>query len=61
MHEAHVQRAIKEARRKLGIMVLPHELRHAYACDCRPAHRIGDAPASGRYDLGFRVLLARGQ
>ena len=34
MHEAHVQRAIKEARRKLGIMVLPHELRHAYATHC---------------------------
>jgi len=31
MHEANVQRAIKHARRKLGIMVLPHELRHAYA------------------------------
>lgn len=31
MHEANVQRAIKEARRKLGVMVLPHELRHAYA------------------------------
>lgn len=31
MHEANVQRAVKEARRKLGIMVLPHELRHAYA------------------------------
>ena len=31
MHEANVQRAIREARRKLGIMVLPHELRHAYA------------------------------
>lgn len=31
MHEASVQRAIKHARRKLGIMVLPHELRHAYA------------------------------
>lgn len=30
-HEANVQRAIKAARRKLGIMVLPHELRHAYA------------------------------
>lgn len=26
-----VQRSIKTARRKLGIMVLPHELRHAYA------------------------------
>lgn len=34
MHEANVQRAIKLARRKLGIMVLPHELRHAYATHC---------------------------
>lgn len=33
-HEANVQRAIKEARRQLGIMVLPHELRHAYATHC---------------------------
>lgn len=31
MHEANVQNAIKRARRELGIMVLPHELRHAYA------------------------------
>jgi len=31
MHEANVQRAIKAARRRIGIMVLPHELRHAYA------------------------------
>src|ERR1035438_7117254 len=28
MHEANVQRAVKLARRKLGISVLPHELRH---------------------------------
>jgi len=34
MHEAHVQRAVKRARRQLGIMVLPHELRHAYATHC---------------------------
>jgi integron integrase len=34
MHEANVQQGIKEARRKLGIMVLPHELRHAYATHC---------------------------
>ncbi len=27
MHEANVQRAVKRARRRLGIMVLPHELR----------------------------------
>jgi hypothetical protein len=31
MHEVNVQRAIKHARRKLGISVLPHELRHAFA------------------------------
>ncbi|HWH71648.1 MAG TPA: tyrosine-type recombinase/integrase [Candidatus Sulfotelmatobacter sp.] len=34
MHEANVQGAIRAARRKLGIMVLPHELRHAYATHC---------------------------
>lgn len=37
MHEANVQRAIKQARRKLGIMVLPHELRHGYATHCLEA------------------------
>lgn len=34
MHEVNVQRAIRDARRRLGIMVLPHELRHAYATHC---------------------------
>ena len=34
MHEANVQRAVKRARRKLGIFVLPHELRHGYATHC---------------------------
>jgi integrase len=34
MHEANVQRAIKEARRQLGISILPHELRHGYATHC---------------------------
>ena len=34
MHEANVQRAIKFARSKLGISVLPHELRHGYATHC---------------------------
>jgi integron integrase len=34
MHEANVQRAIKQARCKLGISVLPHELRHGYATHC---------------------------
>lgn len=31
MHEANVQRAVKAARRELGLAVTPHELRHAYA------------------------------
>ena len=31
MHEVNVQRAVRQARRALGIMVLPHELRHGYA------------------------------
>lgn len=34
MHEANVQRAVKLARGKLGISVLPHELRHGYATHC---------------------------
>jgi integrase len=34
MHEANVQRAVKNARRQLGISVLPHELRHGYASHC---------------------------
>lgn len=31
MHEANVQRCVRDARRKQGIAVTPHELRHAYA------------------------------
>ena len=34
MHEANVQRAVRDASRKLGIAVLPHELRHGYATHC---------------------------
>ena len=34
MHEANVQLAVKNARRKLGISILPHELRHGYATHC---------------------------
>ena len=34
LHEANVQRAVKYAVRKLGISVLPHELRHGFATDC---------------------------
>jgi site-specific recombinase XerD len=31
MHEANVQRAVKDARRKVGVFVTPHNFRHAYA------------------------------
>jgi integrase len=31
MHEANLQRAVRDARRKLVISVLPYELRHGYA------------------------------
>jgi integron integrase len=34
LHEANLQRAIRHAGRKLGLMILPHELRHAYATHC---------------------------
>lgn len=30
MHESYVQQAIRESRRRLGILCLPHELRHAH-------------------------------
>jgi len=29
-----VQQAVKESRRRLGISIVPHSLRHAYATDC---------------------------
>jgi integrase len=49
MHEANVQRTVKQARRKLGISVLPHELRHGYGRahwseGTRPSERLGDRP-----------------
>ncbi len=34
MHEANLQRAVKIARQKLGLSILPHELRHGYATHC---------------------------
>ena len=34
MHEANVQRAVRKASRKSGALILPHELRHAYATHC---------------------------
>lgn len=34
LHEANIQRAIRQACRKGGLFILPHELRHAYATHC---------------------------
>ena len=34
LHEANVQRAVRQASRKTGVFILPHELRHAYATHC---------------------------
>lgn len=31
MHESYVQQAVRESRRRLGILCLPHELRHGHA------------------------------
>ena len=53
MHEANVQRAIKEARRQLGIMVLPHELRHAYATHCLER---GTNPRAIQQAMGHKSL-----
>jgi len=53
MHEANVQRAIKQARRKLGIMVLPHELRHGYATHCLEA---GANPRAIQAAMGHKSM-----
>jgi integron integrase len=34
LHEVNLQRAVRNACRKTGVSVLPHELRHAYATHC---------------------------
>ena len=53
MHEANVQRAVKTARGKLGISVLPHELRHAYATDCLQR---GTNPRAIQQAMGHKSL-----
>src|SRR5437016_13711579 len=53
MHEANVQRVVKTARRKLGISVLPHELRHAYATDCLQQ---GTNPRAIQQAMGHKSL-----
>ncbi len=34
LHEVNLQRAVRKACLKSGLMILPHELRHAYATHC---------------------------
>jgi len=34
LHEVNLQRAVRNACRKTGVCILPHELRHAYATHC---------------------------
>jgi len=53
MHEANVQRAIKEARRRVGVMALPHELRHAYATHCLDR---GTNPRAIQQAMGHKSL-----
>jgi integrase len=53
MHEANVQRAVKYARRKLGISVLPHELRHGYATHCLER---GTSPRAIQEAMGHKSL-----
>lgn len=53
VHEANVQRAVKHAARKVGISVLPHELRHAFASDC--LHR-GTNPRAIQQAMGHKSL-----
>jgi integron integrase len=53
MHEGNVQRAVKFARRKLGISVLPHELRHGYATHCLER---GTNPRAIQQAMGHKSL-----
>jgi site-specific recombinase XerD len=48
-----VQRAVKHARRKLGISVLPHELRHGYATHCL---EYGTNPRAIQQVMGHKSL-----
>jgi integron integrase len=53
MHEANVQQGVKEARQRLGVMILPHELRHAYA-----THSLGSGanPRAIQAAMGHKSL-----
>src|SRR6185295_2496213 len=53
MLECNVQRAVKRAGRKLGLAILPHELRHAYATHCLNS---GQNPRAIQEAMGHRSL-----
>jgi integrase len=53
MHEMNAQRAVKHARRRLGISVLPHELRHGYATHCLQR---GTNPRAIQKSMGHKYL-----
>lgn len=53
MHEANVQRAVKQATRRLGLSILPHELRHGYATHCLQR---GANPRAIQHAMGHRSL-----
>jgi len=51
--ESTVQRAVRSACRRLGIEILPHELRHAYATHCLNA---GQNPRAIQQAMGHKSL-----
>lgn len=53
LHEVNVQRAVKDACRKLGFFVQPHELRHAYATHCLEG---GTNPRAIQAAMGHKSL-----
>jgi integron integrase len=52
-HEVNVQRAVREAGKRCGLRILPHELRHAYATHCLNR---GTNPRAIQEAMGHRSL-----
>ncbi|MFA6240414.1 MAG: integron integrase [Candidatus Hydrogenedentales bacterium] len=53
VHEANVQRAVREACREIGASIKPHELRHAYATHCLNR---GSNPRAIQHAMGHKSL-----
>lgn len=53
VHEANIQRAVRNAARPLGLDITPHHLRHAYATH---AMRAGANPRDLQSSLGHSQL-----